>query len=87
MFDTKKFSNRSMTLEGIPPGFGFEKIGQLRKLLSKSPLSGVTRITLQLAMALLICVFLSTTKARVLLLKHLFDAVIVASTEKKGLKY
>lgn len=44
-------------LSGIPPGFGTEKNEQLHRLLNRSLLSGATRITIELAVALLSVLF------------------------------
>ena len=46
-------------LSGIPPGFGTEKNEQIHRLLNRSLLTGATRISIDLAVALLTVLFYS----------------------------
>ena len=46
-------------LSGIPPGFGTEKNEQIHRLLNRSLLTGATRISIELAVALLAVLFYS----------------------------
>ena len=46
-------------LSGIPPGFGTEKNEQIHRLLNRSLLTGATRISIELAVALLTVLFYS----------------------------
>ena len=56
-------------LSGIPPGFGTERNEQLHRLLNRSMLSGATRISVELAVAILTVLFYHHS-SRTLLKKH-----------------
>ena len=56
-------------LSGIPPGFGTERNEQLQRLLNRSLLSGVTRISVELAVAILTVLFYHHTSRTLLTIK------------------
>ena len=57
-------------LSRIPPGFGTERNEQLHRLLNRSLLSGATRISVELAVALLTVLFYYHSKRAVSKTKH-----------------
>ena len=57
-------------LSGIPPGFGTERNEQLHRLLNRSLLTGATRITVELAVALLTMLFCSYSSKASSCLQH-----------------
>ena len=57
-------------LSGIPPGFGTERNEQLHRLLNRSLLTGATRISLELAVALLTMLFYSYSSKASSCLQH-----------------
>ena len=67
---------RKGCVSDIPPGFGTEKNEQLHRLLSRSLLSGATRINIELAVALLTILFYYHSKRVTSNRKHSCNAKI-----------
>ena len=61
---------RKGCLSRIPPGYGTERNEQIHRILNRSLISGATRITFQLAFALLVCLFYHHSKKMASNLKH-----------------
>ena len=59
MYEIEKLKKHIMNgcLSGLPPGFGTEKNERLHRLLNRSMLTGATRISVELAVAILTLLF------------------------------
>ena len=59
MYEIQKLKKHIMNgcLSGLPPGFGTEKNERLHRLLNRSMLTGATRISVELAVAILTLLF------------------------------
>lgn len=63
-------------MTGIPPGFGTEKNEQIHRLLNRSLLTGATRISIELAVALLTVLFYSISCKASFNMKHKCNAKV-----------